>query len=288
MKWFFFRLFGFLSDRHFAQLVFLIKMKYWPNLSKPISINEKVTFLKLYSKDHKRFVAADRINVREYIKKKNEKLKLIDILWSGTEFRESDYNSMPEKFVIKASHGSGMVMVVDKNNLTYREVFVQVRTWLSFDYGAFTRERIYQNIPKILVIERFLSEMEVVPPDYKFVCLNGKVGLIQVDIDRFSGHKRNIYLRDLTRLYGKTSYPAGPDINLPNSIHDAIKICESIADDFDFIRVDLFILESGIYFGELTNFPHNGLEPYVKSFDFKLGSQLKIRERILPYSANQE
>ncbi|MBW9261415.1 MAG: hypothetical protein K1564_07575 [Candidatus Thiodiazotropha sp. (ex. Lucinisca nassula)] len=280
MKWIFFRLLGFLSDKHFAQIVFLLKLRYWPNLVTPSSINEKVNYLKLYSNNPKRLIAADRLKVREYVKKKSNKLKLIDLLWSGTDLTEEDYNTFPVKFVIKANHGSGMVMVVNKNNSSYKVVLQQVKKWLYFDYGSYTRERIYQKIPRVLVVERFLSELESVPPDYKFICLNGQVSLIQVDIDRFSKHKRNIYLRDLTRIYGKTSYPAGPEIKIPNKINDAIEIAEIIACDYDFIRVDLFILESGIYFGELTNFPHNGLEPYIKDFDYEIGSKLEIEEKI--------
>ncbi|TOC24041.1 hypothetical protein CGJ88_25110, partial [Vibrio parahaemolyticus] len=43
------------------------------------------------------------------------------------------------------------------------------------------------------------------------------------------------------------------------------------------VRVDLYLLDDGIFFGELTNFPGNCLESFDDySFDLEVGSKLVL------------
>jgi hypothetical protein len=67
-------------------------------------------------------------------------------------------------------------------------------------------------------------------------------------------------------------------INRPKNLDQAIKIAETIGNDFDFIRVDLYLVNDLIYFGELTNTPGSGVEkitPY--SMDLYLGSKIPFK-----------
>ena len=276
MKWFIFRVFGFVPDKLFARIVFFLKMKYLLNLENPESFNEKITFLKLNSNSKLRVIAVDRLKVREYVKTRSQDVKLIDLLWSGAEFKELDYKNLPQKFVVKANHGSGMVLVADKEKHSYLFIAKLIKKWNSIEYGKLTREPLYTKLPKTTVIEGFLSFGTEVPPDYKFTCINGKVELVQVDLDRFSGHKRNLYTPSFERIKNATAYKEGDDLIQPFGFDVAKKIAEELSIDFDFIRVDLFLLDDGIYFGELTNFPHNGMEPYSRWLDFELGKKLEL------------
>jgi hypothetical protein len=46
---------------------------------------------------------------------------------------------------------------------------------------------------------------------------------------------------------------------------------------FDFIRVDLFATERGIWFGEFTPYPGAGLSPFEPpEFDAELGSRWRL------------
>jgi hypothetical protein len=277
MKWLLFRAFRFVPDELFARVLFFIKLKYFLNLSKPRSFNEKVSYLKLKTDSPLREVVIDRLAVREYVVSKSSNIQLIELLWSGLNFTEVDYNLLPERFVVKANHGSGMVLIADKKKHSYQFVLNLIKEWSSFDYGGLTRERLYTKLPKTTVIEAFMTFEADVPPDFKFTCINGKVELIQIDLDRFKGHKRNLYYPNFERVHNATSYETGENIPKPVRFDDAILIAEELSSDFDFIRVDLFLLDDGIYFGELTNFPHNGMEPYRKWLDFKLGKKLTLK-----------
>ena len=267
-----------LPNKLFYFIIFIYKLKYVPNFKNPKSLNEKLNFIKLNKTNYDlRCLVVDRIKVRDYVLQKTSECTLINNLWVGVNFENDIWKSLPNKFVIKANHGSGMVRVIDKNKDTFEETQSLCEIWLKKDYASRGREWFYLNLEKIIIVEEFIEFNNDVPPDYKFFCMNGRVEMIQVDLDRFKGHVRNLYDRDFNRIQGSLYYPQGYDIEAPIMLEKAIKISECLAQDFDFIRVDLYLLEDKIYFGELTNIPGNGIEIFKpKSLDFKLGDKLEL------------
>ena len=266
-----------IPDKIFNTIIFFIKLRYIPRFKNPRSFNEKINYIKLYSNYKLREVVADRIKVRDYVESKNTDCNLVKMLWSGNEFTEKIYNELPNKFVIKANHGSGMVKIVDKSNANFKEISSVISPWLDYEYGLLTRQWVYKNLERKFVIEEFLQCEYDDLPDYKFFCFNGKVEFIQVDLDRFHGHKRNIYDKDFNQVDVQYYFEKGPEIQKPVLLNDAVKIAEKLAEDFDFIRVDLYIMDNDIYFGEMTNTPENGFGYFKpKKFDFEIGEKLNF------------
>lgn len=269
-----------LFDNLFSICAYIVRQKRLPNLISPRSLSDKILHLKL-NPNHKlsglRKLAADRIKVRDYVAEKSQSVQLIPLVWSGMELTEEVWTTLPEKFVIKANHGSKMVEIVEKSKANYEEIVNLTSKWKEIDYYKKGREWVYKDIERSLVVEQFIEFADDVPPDFKFFCLNGKVSFVQVDLDRFIEHTRNIYDRDFRLLDIEYNFPKGHEIDKPNFYDHAVSIAEELSIDFDFVRVDLYILDDGVYFGELTNFPGNCLErfrPY--SFDLETGLKLKI------------
>ncbi|MCR9944550.1 ATP-grasp fold amidoligase family protein [Vibrio owensii] len=224
-----------------------------------------------------RELVSDRWEVRQYIESKNSNVTLIPSLWHGELLTQDVWDSLPVRFVIKARHGSQMVLIVDKKKHSYDEVFSLTEEWKRQNYYLLGREWVYKNTPRHLVVEQFITFNSEVPPDYKFFCFNGRVELVQVDLDRFNGHSRNMYDPFFNKLPIKLQYPIGNDISKPKLFEKAVEIAQDLSKDFDFIRVDLYLLDDVIYFGELTNFPGNGLETFTPhSYDSELGSKFTI------------
>lgn len=267
-------------DNIFSILAFIIRQKRLPNLISPKSLTDKILLIKLNQKSKNsslRKLAADRIAVRDYVKSKSPNCNLIKMLWSGSELLIDDWESLPDKFVIKANHGSKMVKIVNKSEDSFKSIYDLTQEWLKRDYYKKGREWVYKDTPRTLLVEELLQFSEKVPPDFKFFCLNGKVNFVQVDLDRFNGHCRNIYSKRFDFLDVEYHFPRGYSIEKPCNFEDAIKISEELSSEFDFVRVDLYLLDDGIFFGELTNFPGNCLESFDNySFDLEAGSQLVI------------
>ncbi|WP_299997045.1 ATP-grasp fold amidoligase family protein [uncultured Cedecea sp.] len=270
-------------DSFFSILIYIIRQKKLPRIFFPKTLTEKIFYLKLRPNlelSKLRTRVSDRIRVRDYVSQKKQHDILIPLLWTGLNLSKQEWDLLPNKFVVKANHGSKMVSIVDKKNTTYESICDEIKKWQKIDYYKKGREWVYKNLPRTIIIEELLNFENGIPPDYKFFCINGRVEFVQVDLDRFSKHKRNIYTRDFSLTNVKYQFEIGDDIKKPALYEDAVKIAEQLSTEFDFIRVDLYILEDKIYFGELTNFPGNCLEKFdPSSFDEKMGLKLRLLKK---------
>lgn len=268
-----------LSDYWYTKIRFIKSHCYLPNLKNPKSFSEKINHIKLYKINELREKIVDRIWIRDYVLQKAPECKLIQNLWVGTNFTKNDWDNLPQEFVIKGNHGSGMVKVVDKKRNSFLEILDLTKVWMKTDYSEQGREWFYNKVENSIIVEEKLTFNGNVPPDFKFFCLNNKVEMVQVDSNRFVKHTRNLYDRKFNELNVMLQYPVGLSNDKPLLFDKAILIAEKLSQSFDFIRVDLYILEDNIFFGELTNIPGNGIEKFKpKNFDFKLGRKLKLNE----------
>jgi hypothetical protein len=265
-----------LPDLWFTRVVYFLRHQKPLNLKHPKTFNEKITFIKLYSNNALRYLVVDRLKVRDYVAPRSSELKLVPVLWSGTSFTQEVYDTLPKEFVIKGNHGSQMVAIVDKDTTDYKGLLNKVEGWMDFDYSQKGRERVYQSLERYYVVEEKLYSRSMTPPDFKFFCFEGKVEMVQVDADRFSRHTRNLYDRDFNEMNIRLRQPKGRTIDKPPPFEKAVGIAEALSSEFSFIRVDLYLIGHDVYFGELTNYPGNGLEKFIPhDFDSYLGDKIK-------------
>ena len=268
-----------LNDYWYAKIRFIKSHGYVPNFKNPRSFSEKINHIKLYKINELREKIVDRIWVREYVKQNAPECKLIKNLWVGKEFTKDIWNSLPQEFVIKGNHGSGMVKVVDKNIDDFEQIRQLSNLWIKNDYADVGREWFYKKVEPLIIVEEKLNFNNDIPPDFKFFCFNGKVEIVQVDTERFIKHKRDLYDRGFNIIGVKYIFERGQKVEKPIKYDEALAIAEKLSKDFDFIRVDLYLLDNAVYFGELTNVPGNGVENFEpKSFDFELGKKLILND----------
>lgn len=269
-----------LFDSAVSVLAYMLRNKRLPKLIKPITLTDKILAIKLNQTCELvelRKLAADRLNVRNYVNKKSSACSLIPLLWEGDKLTKNVWDSLPSRFVIKANHGSKMVKIINKDTDCYESILELTCIWLKNNYYKKGREWVYKDTPRKLLVEELLELSSKVPPDFKFFCLNGKVAFIQVDLDRFDGHRRNIYDNNFKLIDIEYHFPKGYALEKPKLFDKALNIAEDLSIDFDFIRVDLYLLEDKVYFGELTNFPGNCLESFSDhTFDRDMGERLVV------------
>ena len=154
-----------------------------------------------------------------------------------------------------------MVSIVrDKTDSDYSKIEQVTEEWMATDYFTIGREWVYKGLKRTILAEKLLlDENGQIPSDYKFFCFDGEVKIIQVDFNRFGNQKRNLYDRNFNQIEGQLLYPNfDGDVSKPAGLDQAIEIAESLSKEFSFIRVDLYIVNNHVYFGELTNYPGNG------------------------------
>lgn len=263
------------------QLRFYSKHGYWPDLRSPRSLMEKIVWLLRNDRTPLRALVADRIKVRDFVKQHAPECKLTAHLWTGTDFSAEVWDSLPNRFVVKGNHGSQMTAIVNKETCTFESIKTLTDEWLKTDYSEFFGEWVYATADRTLVVEEWIKTDALAPPDWKFLCGNGKAILVQLDLGRFVNHRRNLYDRDFNLLrHARIAFPPAEYVFKPEAWDKALAIAEKLAAPFDFIRVDLYIVGNDIYFGEMTNYPGAGwdaLEP--KSVDFEMGSKVLLQRQ---------
>ena len=71
-------------------------------------------------------------------------------------------------------------------------------------------------------------------------------------------------------FYGKVKHEIIPE--KPKRLDVMLSIAKRLSVGFDYVRIDLFHTEEGIYFGEITPFHQGGLAPILpRDWDRKLG-----------------
>jgi len=265
-------------------LYFWTVHRYWPCFKSPRSISEKVWNRMLFDRDPKWIMLSDKLRVRDYVASKVGSEYLIPLLWSGGNPEEVPFDELPSKFVIKTTHGCGYnIYAKDKTQLDQTKARRQLGKWLRENYCQeylVGMEWGYKNIIPAIIVESFLEDNGKVPVDYKFLCYSGRAEFVQVDYDRFTeDHTRTFFNRDFNRLeftYGKKLYPG--KVVRPDNYKDMIQLAESIAREFDFMRVDLYSVGGQIYVGELTCYPGGGVIRFIpRNYDFLLGERWKSK-----------
>ncbi|MEX2463331.1 MAG: ATP-grasp fold amidoligase family protein [Balneolaceae bacterium] len=269
-----------LSDRQYALIRYRLELGFFPDLMNPKWLSEKIQYLKLYERTEQRREVADRIRVRDFVHKRVGESILIPQLGVYKKLNRTVWEELPNQFVLKASHGSGFIRIVNnKEKENFEEINREVNRWLNTDYYKFGREWVYKGLERLLIVEKLLLDRNnQIPADYKFYCFDGKVELIQVDIGRFTDQQRFFFDRSFNPVDVKLYYPEGDQTpEKPKTLNEGIRIAEKLSETFNFIRVDLFLLDDHVWFGEMTNYPANGFRAFEPvSVELEMGRKLRL------------
>jgi hypothetical protein len=94
--------------------------------------------------------------------------------------------------------------------------------------------------------------------DYKIFCVDGAPRIIQVDVDRYVGHKRKYFDADWTEQDFSIKYPRTDKIlPRPSNLAEMLAVAARLSGDLWFVRVDLYSDGEKIYVGELTHCADN-------------------------------
>ncbi len=273
-----------ISDEEFLKKKFKIIMKKELNLENPLTYNEKLQWLKLYDRKDEYTKMVDKYEVRSIIKEKIGDEYLIPLLGCWESPNDIDFEKLPEKFVLKCNHNSGLGMCIcqNKNNLNIVKVKNELSKGLKENYYLSGREWPYKNVKRKIIAEQFIESDDGLK-DYKFYCFNGKVKLLGVYSDRNSINSTKADYFDenynpVDILWGYEHSQILP--SKPTKFEKMKEIAEILSRDFPELRVDLYQCGEKIYFGELTFYDGSGFEKINPvDWDIKMGDWIKLPKK---------
>lgn len=273
-----------LPESLFLRIRYQLLMGKRLNLKKPSTFNEKIQWLKLHDRKPIYSIMVDKLLVKEYISNKIGEEYVIPTLGCWDKFDDINFALLPNEFVLKSSNGgggNGVIICKDKKMFDYAKAKKVLELSLQSDASKMQGEWVYKDIKPRIIAERLIKDTSSMDlKDYKFFCFNGKVRCFKIDFGRFEEHHANYYDPQGNVLYfGETLCPPVFDhhLQMPTNLPLMIKLAEKISDGHIFLRVDLYNVDSKIYFGECTFYPNAGFGPFIpEEWDQKLGEYIQL------------
>lgn len=253
-----------IPDRLFIKWMYKIETDKQLNLDHPVTMNEKLQWLKLYNRNPEYTTIVDKITVKDYIANRIGAEYVVPTLavWNST--KEINIENLPGQFVLKTNHSGGnkgVIICKEKDKLNLEDAIdklnISIHTDLYRNYGEWP----YKNVQKRIFAEKYLGDDLT---DYKFYCYNGNVDAVLLCIDRQIGSPKFYFFDREWNLkrYNQRGKEAPQDFTLPKpaNIDKMFALASELSKGIPFVRVDFYNVDGKIYFGEMTFFPASGFD----------------------------
>lgn len=255
------------------------------NIDNPITIQDKLNWLKIYDSTPLKTKCADKIRLREYCKEKIGKDICVPIIKIYNNVKDIIWDELPNQFVIKCNHGSGMnIIVKDKAKLNIKEAERKLNDFMKINFAFHVAyEMHYNDIEHKIFVEEYISDdkQEASLLDYKFWCFNGTPKFLTVNDGHGHGNMKflnmDFEILDMERTDFKTMEQ---NIDKPYTFSKMVEYATILSEDFKFVRVDFYEVNKQLFLGELTFIPGAALFKYKNPTANKMvGDMLEINQK---------
>ena len=235
------------------------------DLNNPKTLNDKIRWMMLNYHDEKLCEVIDKVKVREYIKSTIGEKYLTKLLGIYDCADDIDFDELPNRFIIKTNHGSGWNIIChDKEQLDIKRTIKQLNKWMKRNYYDHTKEWGYRDIVPQIIIENLLDDgFNKLPIDYKVYCFHGQPKFTEVGVGRsidlrWATYDNEWNIFDIAGNYKNLEY----EIDKPDELDEMLNLASSLAKGLPFSRIDFYIVQHQIYFGEITIYSDAGCSVY--------------------------
>lgn len=276
--------FRWLPDATYLKLLYRFKMGHRLNLKNPQTFTEKLQWLKLYNRKPEYTKMVDKYAVKEYVANLIGEEYIIPTLGVWNKPEDIDWDSLPNQFVLKTTHGGGgggVVICKDKTTFDKASAIAKLRESMASDIYSGLREWPYKNVPKRIIAEKFMAPEKSPAPkdllDFKFFCFNGEPKFLYVS-DSPSHSLAFLNIDWSLTDFGRDDYhPLNKLPEKPENLEEMLAIARKLSAGIPHVRVDLYNIDKHIYFGELTLYTGSGYIPFnPKEYDGQLGDLLTL------------
>ncbi len=279
----------FLSDRAYVKLYYRFSMRKRLNLKNPQTFNEKLNWLKLYDHNPLYTTLVDKYAVKSWVAERIGEQYIIPTLGVWDSFDEIDFDKLPNQFVLKTTHGGGNVGVVVCSKIeSFDRDAARRKLERSMKISGYEKHREwpYKNVKRRIVAEELLVDPNNISLiDYKVHVFNGTPKFILVCKGRENKTTMTDDFFDINWELMKCNRPGHKNsptpIPKPEKLLEMLELAKKLADNIPFVRVDFYIVNNQIFFGEMTFFPAGGVKPFIpESWDSVFGSWLQLPSKL--------
>lgn len=271
-----------MNDKEYLSWLYRARMGRFPDLNHPKSFNEKLQWLKLNDRKPEYTEMVDKYLAKKYVEKRIGEKYIIPTLGVWDKFDQIEFEKLPDQFVLKTTHDSGGVVICkDKANFDKAAAKRKLEKSLKRNYYWAEREWPYKNVKPRIIAENYLSFLngsDLV--EYKVFCFNGKPALFL--ICKGEGHTdertNDFYDLEFNHIPVTVTCPnAKEKCQKPDEYEELLELSRKLAKNTYQLRVDLYVINHKIYFGELTFFHDSGCCKFnPPEWDKRFGDMLKL------------
>lgn len=254
------------NDRNLISIKYRISMGRPLNWKNPQTFTEKLNWLKLYDHNPIYPKIVDKWEVMDFVKERIGEEYCVKKYGIWNSFDEIDFDALPNRFVLKCTHDSGGVVICkDKASFDKDSARKKLETSLKRNYYLFSREWQYKEIKPRILAEEYLEDSNSKDlPDYKFFCFDGEVKFLYVATGRGEGKTCfDFFDTEYNHLPVRQHYPnAATPPEKPECYDEMLELAKKLSKGFKHVRVDFFMVNGKVYFGELTLTHMAGYHPF--------------------------
>lgn len=274
---------GLWTDELFLKIRFRARVGYHLNLNNPQSYNEKLQWLKLNCKHLEYKDLVDKASAKQYVSQVIGDQYIIPTLAVWDTVDDIEWDSLPNRFVIKCTGDSGGVVICkDKSRLDINKAKKKLKKGWGHNYYKYNREYPYRFVKNRIIAEEYMEdESGYELKDYKIFCFDGEPKCLFVATDRQKtgeDTKFDFFDLDWNHIPVENGHPNNPNkIEKPLNFDKMIEIARKLSQGMIHVRVDLYNCNGKIYFGELTFFHWSGMTAFKPiEWDYRFGDFIKL------------
>ena len=251
----------------FLKRMYKIKMGKELNLENPVDYTEKLQWLKLYDHRSEYTTMVDKYAVKQYVADKIGERYVIPLLGVWETVDEIDFDSLPDRFVLKTTHDSGAVVVCkDRKTLDISKTKGKLDYFLKRRYYDCNREWPYKNVPPRIIAEAYMEDSTYKElRDYKFFTFGGEPKVLYIAQGRGRGEPTVADFFDMD--FNHLSFTIDHDMadippEKPVCFDEMKRLAAILSEGTPQLRVDFYEVDGRVYFGEMTFFHCSGMEAF--------------------------
>lgn len=251
----------------FLKRMYKIKMGKELNLDNPICYTEKLQWLKLYDHRDEYTTMVDKYEVKKYVANRIGDQYVIPLLGVWESADEIDFDSLPERFVLKTTHDSGAIIICkDKNKLNIAATKKRLNYFLKRRYYDCNREWPYKNVKPRIIAEAYMEDSTYKElRDYKFFTFAGVPKVLYIAQGRGKGEPTvaDFFDIDFNHLPFTIDHDmADTPPEKPACFEEMKRLAAILSEGTPQLRVDFYEVDGRVYFGEMTFFHCSGMDAF--------------------------
>lgn len=248
-----------MDDESFLKMAYKRKLGKTLNLEHPVTFNEKLQWLKLYDRKPEYTTMADKFEAKKYVERLIGKQYIVPTIGVWDKLDDINFDKLPVQFVLKSTHDSGGVVICkDKSEFNITLAKKKLSKSLKQNYFWTGREWPYKNLQPRIIAEEYLSSFgSTEAVEYKIFCFNGEPKLFLVCKGEGHGSNRtnDFYDVNFNHIPVTVTNPnAKEECKRPKEYEELITLAKKLSQNIPQLRVDFYVVNTKIYFGELTFF----------------------------------